>query len=44
MKRYIDKSMSFDEYIELIDELLANGLTTGPNQSEALLNYGKLNR
>jgi hypothetical protein len=28
----------------LIDDLLLDGKTTGPNQSEAMFNYGKLNR
>lgn len=36
--------MRFADYIKLIDELLADGQTTGPNQSEAMFNYGKLNR
>lgn len=36
--------MTYAEYIKLIDELLAEGKTTGPNQSEAMFNYGKLNR
>jgi hypothetical protein len=44
MKNYIEKSMAYAEYIVLIDELLAEGKTTGPNQSEAMFNYGKLNR
>lgn len=44
MKNYIEKSMEYAEYIALIDELLAEGKTTGPNQSEAMFNYGKLNR
>lgn len=44
MKQYIEKSMSFAEYIKLIDDLLLDGKTTGPNQSEAMFNYGKLNR
>jgi hypothetical protein len=44
MKEYIEKSMSFAEYIKLIDDLLLDGKTTGPNQSEAMFNYGKLNR
>lgn len=44
MKNYIDKSMAYAEYIVLIDELLAEGKTTGLNQSEAMFNYGKLNR
>jgi hypothetical protein len=44
MKEYIEKSMSYAEYIKLIDDLLLEGKTTGPNQSEAMFNYGKLNR
>ncbi len=44
MKEYIEKSMTFTEYIKLIDDLLLEGKTTGENQSEAMFNYGKLNR
>lgn len=44
MKEYIESSISFDEYINLIDSLLAEGKTTGPKQSEAMFNYGRLNR
>lgn len=44
MKKYIESSMTFAEYIKLIDDLLLDGKTTGPNQSEAMFNYGKLNR
>ncbi len=44
MKEYIKKSMCYAEYIKLIDDLLMDGKTTGPNQSEAMFNYGKLNR
>jgi hypothetical protein len=44
MNEYIEKSMTFDEYLKLIDDLLAEGKTTGPNQSETMFNYGKLNR
>ena len=44
MKEYIDRSMTFDEYLALIDKLLAEGKTTGPNQSEAMVGYGRLNR
>jgi hypothetical protein len=44
MKKYIEKGMAFAEYIKLIDDLLADGKTTGPNQSEEMFNYGKLNR
>lgn len=44
MKDYIDKSMTYAEYIKLIDDLLLDGKTTGENQSEAMFNYGRLNR
>jgi len=44
MKKYVEKSMSYAEYIKLINDLLLDGKTTGPNQSEAMFNYGKLNR
>lgn len=44
VKEYLDRSMTFAEYIKLIDDLLLEGKTTGPNQSEAMYGYGKLNR
>jgi hypothetical protein len=44
MKNYVEKSMTFAEYVKLIDDLLLDGKTTGENQSEAMFNYGKLNR
>ncbi len=44
MKSYVEKSISFKEYLKLIDDLLAEGKTTDENQSEAMFNYGKLNR
>lgn len=44
MKDYIEKSMTFAEYIRLIESLLAEGKTTGTKQSEEMFNYGKLNR
>ena len=44
LDKYIEKSMRFAEYIELIDDLLLEEKTTGPNQSEAMFNYAKLNR
>lgn len=36
--------MSYADYVELIDGLLQEGKTTGPNQSETMLHYTKLNR
>jgi hypothetical protein len=44
MKKYIEKSMTYAEYVKLIDDLLLDGKTTGTNQSEAMFDYGKLNR
>lgn len=39
----LDKSMSFNEYYQLVEELAKNGRTTGYEQSESLINYTKLN-
>ena len=44
MKNYVEKAMTFAEYIKLIDNLLAEGKTTGENQSENYVYFGKLNR
>jgi hypothetical protein len=44
LKTYVEKSMTYAEYIKLIDDLLLDGKTTGTNQSEVMFNYGKLNR
>ena len=42
-QKKIDKSMSFGEYYQLVEKLATEGGTTGENQSEALVNYTKLN-
>lgn len=44
MKESLDKSMTYAEYLKLLDDLLLDGKTTGTVQSEAMFNYGKLNR
>ena len=44
MKKYLDNSMKFGEYISLIDRLLSEDKTTGTNQSESMVHYGRLNR
>ena len=44
MEKYLERAVSFPQYIKLIDDLLAEGKTTGTNQSEVMLGYGKLNR
>ena len=41
---YIAKAMSFDEYLVLIDRLIAEGKSTGPVQNDELLNFSRLNR
>jgi hypothetical protein len=35
--------LTYDAYRNLIDKLLAEGKTTGPDNSEAMLNYSKMN-
>lgn len=39
----LTSAYTYASYRHLVDELLAQGLTTGTNQSEALLQYAKLN-
>jgi len=39
----LKNSMSFDEYMSLMNSLVLEGKTTGPNQSEDLAHYTKLN-
>ncbi len=43
MKNYIDRSINYNAYMDLLERLMAQGKTTGPNQSEDYLNYAKLN-
>ena len=39
----IENAYSYDEYRELIDQLLKEGKTSGENHSEAMLHYTKMN-
>jgi len=39
----IESAMDYSTYRDLINRLLAEGKTTGPNQSEAMLQYTELN-
>jgi hypothetical protein len=41
---YVQKAMNFPAYVQLIDDLLAQGKTTGPDQSEAFIHYTQLNQ
>ncbi len=43
-RKLIDSAMSYNEYRTLLDDLLKQGKTTGPNQSEAMVEYGMLNQ
>jgi len=43
LKEYWEKAMSYQDYRKMIDELLANGKTTGSNHSEDMLHYTKMN-
>lgn len=40
----INDSISYTEYLQLIDKLLAEGKTTGNNHSDAMIDYTRLNR
>jgi len=40
---YLEKSITYEAYKQLIDDLLAAGKSTGPQQSEALTHYSQLN-
>ena len=39
----LNKGISFKEYRSLFEQLVAEGNTTGPNQSEGYVSYTKLN-
>lgn len=39
----LQKGITYDEYRKLVSDLLVEGKSTGPEQSESLLNYSMLN-
>jgi len=39
----LNETFTFDEYIQLVNELVVQNRTTGPNQSELFAQYTKLN-
>ncbi len=41
--KLLENALSYDSYRALIDSLLAEGKTTGPNQTEKLTEYTKMN-
>lgn len=44
IKKYLDRSWSFEDYIATIDDLLSRDQTTGDNQAEVMVHYTRLNR
>ena len=42
IKRSLENSMSYTEYRSIVRDLLAQGKSTGDNQTESYLNYSKL--
>ena len=44
MREYLVKSMTFQQYLKLIDDLLREGKTTGDDQSVAKVSFAHLNR
>ncbi len=43
IKESLQKAITFPEYKEMVSQLIEEGKSTGPNQSDELLNYSKLN-
>ena len=41
---YLEKAISYGAYKQQVEELLAAGKATGPDQSEAMLHYSQLNQ
>ena len=39
----VDNALSYPAYVDLMNQLTAEGKTTGPKQSESLINFTKLN-
>ena len=42
-KAYWEKGMTANEYYSLVENLVNEGKTSGPNQMEALVHFTKLN-
>ncbi len=41
---YLEKALPYESYVRMMDDLLAQGKTTGPNQSEAYIHYTQLSQ
>ena len=42
-KELLENAMSYEQYLSLLSGLLMEEKTTGENQSEAMLNYARMN-
>lgn len=42
-KDLLENAMSYEQYLNLLNDLLMEGKTTGENQSESMLNYAQMN-
>jgi hypothetical protein len=42
-EKYLQKSITYDAYKQLVEDLLASGKATGPQESEAMVHYSQLN-
>lgn len=43
-EEYLEDAFTYEEYLVILDRLLEEGKTTGPDQTEAMVGYGRLNR
>ncbi|MFY9242023.1 MAG: thioredoxin family protein [Polaribacter sp.] len=43
IQQSLENTLTYQEYKDLVKQLLLEGKSTGPNQSDALTNYSKLN-
>src|SRR6185503_16732246 len=44
MKEYLNRSLTYSDYLELLNRLLGENKTTGNDHSGAMVGYGRLNR
>ena len=43
-EKYIQEAISYEDYVKLLNDLLAEGKTTGHDQSEKMVNYASMNQ
>jgi len=42
-QKHVDRGLNYQKYIDLVNQLLKEGKTTGPKQNEQMLGYAQLN-